>query len=59
MYLFVLGFFSTLCHFDWTVKPVSQFSRQVNWLVFDTKINEIDKSDQLACIRYINQNVLA
>ena len=30
MYLFVLGFFSTLCHFDWTVNPVNQFSRRVN-----------------------------
>ena len=31
LYLFVLGFFSPLCHFDWTVKPVHQFSREVNW----------------------------
>ena len=30
VYLFVLGFF-TLCHFDWTIKPVDQFSHQVNW----------------------------
>ena len=31
VYLFVLVFFSPLCHFGWTVKPVNQFSRQVNF----------------------------
>ena len=33
VYLFVLGFFfffTVTRHFDWTVKPVNQFSRQVN-----------------------------
>ena len=46
VYLFVLGFFFTvICHFDWTVKPVNQFSRQVNCgiisnVIFQARINQ-------------------
>ena len=39
VYLFVLGFFFTvICLFDWTVKPVNQFSRQVNFGIISNVI---------------------
>ena len=39
VYLFVLGFFFTvICHFDWTVKPVNQISRQVNYGIISNVI---------------------